>query len=186
MSLRHLSSRSARAGVATPANNDAPSIAHSIVFPNILLGDMVTPKPAFPFWIPKRSALYTQLVPFTSIWRCFPDGSSPSPRSQSATGTRAGSGRAVAHWDSLGFYFMGAMMVALCSLTGVRTGELLALRWQAVDFGARTLRIAESVFQGNPGGSPKDVADAPSSNTAKLPCTVLGHGIYLSVVRFSQ
>lgn len=39
-------------------------------------------------------------------------------------------------------------MVALSSLTGVRIGELLALRWQVVDFQARTLRIAESVFQG--------------------------------------
>jgi hypothetical protein len=28
------------AGVATPANNDAPSIAHNIVLPNIFLSDI--------------------------------------------------------------------------------------------------------------------------------------------------
>lgn len=39
-------------------------------------------------------------------------------------------------------------MVALTAITGVRIGELLAFRWRAVDFQARTLRIAESVFQG--------------------------------------
>ena len=39
-------------------------------------------------------------------------------------------------------------MVALSAVTGVRIGELLALRWRAVDFQSRTLRIAESVFQG--------------------------------------
>jgi integrase len=54
-------------------------------------------------------------------------------------------------------------MVALCSLTGVRIGELLALRWQVVDFQARTLRIAESVFQGNfqPPKSEKSVRTIP-------------------------
>jgi hypothetical protein len=45
MSRRHLSSRSARAGVATPANNDAPSIAHNIVLLNIFLNDIfATPR----------------------------------------------------------------------------------------------------------------------------------------------
>jgi integrase len=39
-------------------------------------------------------------------------------------------------------------MVALSALTGVRIGELLALRWRAVDLRAGTLRIAESVFLG--------------------------------------
>lgn len=39
-------------------------------------------------------------------------------------------------------------MVALCTLTGLRIGELCALRWQSVDFLGRTLKVSESVFQG--------------------------------------
>jgi ATP-dependent helicase/nuclease subunit A len=39
-------------------------------------------------------------------------------------------------------------MVSLVALTGLRIGELLALRWQAVSLEARSLVVAESVFQG--------------------------------------
>jgi len=39
-------------------------------------------------------------------------------------------------------------MVALAALTGLRVGELLALRWKVVDLTAGTIRICESVFQG--------------------------------------
>lgn len=39
-------------------------------------------------------------------------------------------------------------MVALIGLTGMRIGELLALRWRSVDLGAGTLKVSESVFQG--------------------------------------
>jgi len=39
-------------------------------------------------------------------------------------------------------------MVALAVLTGIRFGELLALRWRCVNFQEKTLRIAESVFLG--------------------------------------
>jgi integrase len=39
-------------------------------------------------------------------------------------------------------------MVMLCVLTGLRIGELCALRWRSVDFLARTLKVTESVFQG--------------------------------------
>jgi len=39
-------------------------------------------------------------------------------------------------------------MVALAALTGLRVGELLALRWKMVDLTAGTIRICESVFHG--------------------------------------
>ncbi|HUZ45856.1 MAG TPA: tyrosine-type recombinase/integrase [Terriglobia bacterium] len=39
-------------------------------------------------------------------------------------------------------------MVALTALTGFRTGELLALHWRAVDLSVGTVRVCESVFQG--------------------------------------
>jgi len=39
-------------------------------------------------------------------------------------------------------------MVALTTLTGLRIGELLALRWRAVDLTNLTIRVSESVFQG--------------------------------------
>src|SRR5258707_12641504 len=39
-------------------------------------------------------------------------------------------------------------MVTLTVLTGLRVGELLALRWKMVDLTARTIRISESVFHG--------------------------------------
>ena len=37
---------------------------------------------------------------------------------------------------------------ALIAATGLRVGELLALRWQALDLQVRTLRVSESVFEG--------------------------------------
>jgi integrase len=39
-------------------------------------------------------------------------------------------------------------MVTLAALTGVRVGELLALRWRTVDLKTGTLRIEESVYEG--------------------------------------
>src|SRR5712691_3214871 len=39
-------------------------------------------------------------------------------------------------------------MVVLAALTGLRVGELLALRWKAVNLTAGTIRISESVFHG--------------------------------------
>jgi integrase len=39
-------------------------------------------------------------------------------------------------------------MVILTALTGLRVGELLALRWKMVDLTAGTIRISESVFHG--------------------------------------
>ena len=39
-------------------------------------------------------------------------------------------------------------MVMLTMVTGLRIGELLALRWQAADFKQRKLRVTETVFQG--------------------------------------
>ena len=41
-----------------------------------------------------------------------------------------------------------ATMVTLVALTGLRIGELLALRWQVVDEVAGTLHVRESVFEG--------------------------------------
>jgi integrase len=39
-------------------------------------------------------------------------------------------------------------MVVLAALTGLRVGELLALRWRGVNLTAGTIRISESVFHG--------------------------------------
>ncbi|HXE74706.1 MAG TPA: site-specific integrase [Candidatus Xenobia bacterium] len=39
-------------------------------------------------------------------------------------------------------------MVAVAALTGLRVGELLALRWRAVDLASKTLRVEESVYEG--------------------------------------
>jgi integrase len=39
-------------------------------------------------------------------------------------------------------------MVVLTALTGLRVGELLALRWKMLDLAAGTIRISESMFQG--------------------------------------
>jgi len=39
-------------------------------------------------------------------------------------------------------------MVTLAALTGLRIGEVLALRWQAVGLDSGTIRVSESVFQG--------------------------------------
>lgn len=39
-------------------------------------------------------------------------------------------------------------MLALTALTGLRVGELLALRWRAVDLISGTLHVAESVYEG--------------------------------------
>jgi integrase len=39
-------------------------------------------------------------------------------------------------------------MVMLAALTGLRVGELLALRWKMIDLTGGTIRICESVFHG--------------------------------------
>ncbi len=39
-------------------------------------------------------------------------------------------------------------LVALAALTGLRIGELLALRWRTVDLNSGTIRVAESVYEG--------------------------------------
>jgi len=39
-------------------------------------------------------------------------------------------------------------MLILAALTGLRVGELLALRWRMVDLTVGTIRISESVFHG--------------------------------------
>lgn len=39
-------------------------------------------------------------------------------------------------------------MVAVAALTGLRVGELLALRWRAVDLTSGTLQVSESVYEG--------------------------------------
>jgi hypothetical protein len=44
MSRRHLSLRSAQAGIATPANNEAPSIPHNMVLPKIFPNDISAPE----------------------------------------------------------------------------------------------------------------------------------------------
>jgi integrase len=39
-------------------------------------------------------------------------------------------------------------MVSLIAATGLRVGELLALRWSALDLVGGTLSVRESVFEG--------------------------------------
>jgi integrase len=39
-------------------------------------------------------------------------------------------------------------MVSLIAMTGLRIGELLAVRWSAVDLAARTLAVRESLYEG--------------------------------------
>jgi integrase len=40
------------------------------------------------------------------------------------------------------------MMIGLIAATGLRIGELLALRWRALDLEVRTLQVRESVYEG--------------------------------------
>jgi integrase len=40
-------------------------------------------------------------------------------------------------------------MVLIAALTGLRRGELFALRWGAVDFERKTIRVRESVYEGH-------------------------------------
>ena len=54
-------------------------------------------------------------------------------------------------------------MVLLCVLTGVRRGELFALRWKNVDLEKASLKIREAVYEGH-FGSPKtksSIRDVP-------------------------
>jgi integrase len=59
-------------------------------------------------------------------------------------------------------------MVLVCIFTGVRAGELFALRWHHVDFARGVLRVRESVYKGQY-GPPKtrnSVRDLPLANIA--------------------
>ena len=40
-------------------------------------------------------------------------------------------------------------MVALAILSGLRRGELLALRWKAVDESTASIRVSEAVYDGH-------------------------------------
>ena len=51
-------------------------------------------------------------------------------------------------------------VATLLVLTGLRIGELLALRWKNVDLDARTLRITETVYDGH-FDSPENKAQCP-------------------------
>jgi len=57
-------------------------------------------------------------------------------------------------------------MVLVCIFSGVRAGELFALRWRHIDFGRGALRVRESVYKGHY-GPPKtrnSVRDLPLAN----------------------
>jgi len=45
-------------------------------------------------------------------------------------------------------FVVGPAMVSLIAATGLRVGDLLALRWSALDLDAGTLAVRESVFEG--------------------------------------
>ena len=56
-------------------------------------------------------------------------------------------------------------------LTGMRIGELLALRWRNVDFGCRVIRVREAVYEGHNStpktqGSIRDVPMGPALEQA--------------------
>ncbi len=55
-------------------------------------------------------------------------------------------------------------MVGLALLSGVRRGELFALRWQDVDLAARALHIREAVYEGT-FGTPKTDWESVKRNT---------------------
>lgn len=76
-------------------------------------------------------------------------------------------------------------MVTLAAVTGLRIGELLALRWAALDFEARTLRVAESVFQGN-FQSPKSDKSIRTIPLGPLACRLLLEHRRLSLRRAPQ
>ena len=43
----------------------------------------------------------------------------------------------------------GRTLVLMAVLTGMRIGELLALRWKNVDFEGKTIRVREAVYEGH-------------------------------------
>ncbi|MHB8753501.1 MAG: tyrosine-type recombinase/integrase [Candidatus Acidiferrales bacterium] len=60
----------------------------------------------------------------------------------------------------------------LLVLTGLRIGELLALRWKSVDLAGRTLRVAETVYDGH-FDAPKAERSARSIPLGDETCAVL-------------
>jgi len=63
-------------------------------------------------------------------------------------------------------------IATLLVLTGLRIGELLALRWKCVDLEARVLRVAETVYDGH-FDTPKSQRSARIIPLAKEACAVL-------------
>jgi integrase len=63
-------------------------------------------------------------------------------------------------------------IATLLVLTGLRIGELLALRWKWVDLGSRTLRVAETVYDGH-FDSPKSHRSARLIPLGEEACAVL-------------
>lgn len=63
-------------------------------------------------------------------------------------------------------------IATLLVLTGLRIGELLALRWKCVDLEARSLRVAETVYDGH-FDTPKSQRSARLIPLAEESCSVL-------------
>jgi len=66
-----------------------------------------------------------------------------------------------------------AMPVMLALATGLRRGELLALRWENVDFEAGTLRVVETLEQTKQGVRPKEPKTGKSRRTVAIGPTVI-------------
>ena len=67
-------------------------------------------------------------------------------------------------------------LCGLALLTGVRRGELFALRWQALDLDAGVLAVQEAVYEGK-FGTPKTAAGLRSLPLAETPSTCSGRGV---------
>ena len=66
------------------------------------------------------------------------------------------------------------MMIGLIAATGLRIGELLALRWRNLDLTIGTLSVRESVFEGKT-QQPKD-AEGTTDDSARGACDRAAEG----------
>jgi integrase len=69
---------------------------------------------------------------------------------------------------------LGKTMVGLAVLSGLRRGELFALRWKDVDGQARMLTVRESVYDGT-FSTPKTVAGARQIPLSTTAAQLMGH-----------
>lgn len=77
-------------------------------------------------------------------------GNIPKPRREVDFWTKDEFDRVIATFDTSDYYgLFGFMCVYLLYMTGLRVGEAQALKWSAIDFGARTLSVGYSMSYRN-------------------------------------